>query len=257
MFHDSSCDHWGCVCSLRENKRKKRAEEWSDGVLNLGREIWWELPASHPFSHIYFFMLSLSYSNSVHNRKSLIYPPLAKMELINDLWAHKIFLPERHRGKEVWSRGGKDEDEILLWFVKEVCCATGFKVGGKEICVVGDGGQNNDLAMMIVRYQQNIRRENGWWSEQGIWGMVIGFGAQKCILVGSFCLSYNNAQVQWNAFPESIKTKLQDRIQGKKVFLSLFRNYDTRNMQCAQVFPAQYRTEIAHSLAWCNGTLHK
>lgn len=54
---------------------------------------------------------------------------------------------ERCRGKKVWSRRGKDEDEILLWFVKEVCCATGFKVGGKELCVVGDGGQNYDLMM--------------------------------------------------------------------------------------------------------------
>lgn len=75
MFHESWCDHWGCVCSRRKSKRKKRAEEWSDGELNLGSEIWRELPASHPFSHIFFFMLSLSYRNSVHNRKSLISPP--------------------------------------------------------------------------------------------------------------------------------------------------------------------------------------
>lgn len=46
----------------------------------------------------------------------------------------------------MWSRGRKDEDEILLWFVKEVCCATGFKAGGEEICVVGDGGQNNEFS---------------------------------------------------------------------------------------------------------------
>lgn len=57
----------------------------------------------------------------------------------------------------MWSRGRKDEDEILLWFVKEVCCATGFQVGGEEICVVGDEGQNNEFRkVMMVRYQQNI-----------------------------------------------------------------------------------------------------
>ena len=55
--------------------------------------------------------------------------------------------------------GGGDEDEILL--LNEVCCATGFKVGGKEICVVGDGGQNNEFRIvMMARYQQDIWR--GW-----------------------------------------------------------------------------------------------
>lgn len=53
--------------------------------------------------------------------------------------------------------GGKMRGEILLQFVKEVCCTTGFKVGGKEICVVGDWGQNNEFrVVMMVRYHQNI-----------------------------------------------------------------------------------------------------
>lgn len=62
-------------------------------------------------------------------------------------------------GRKCGVEGGKDEDEILPRFVKEVCRARGFEVGGKEICVVGDGGQNNDLAMVMVRYQQKIWRE--------------------------------------------------------------------------------------------------
>lgn len=53
--------------------------------------------------------------------------------------------------------GGEMRGEILLQFVKEVCCTTGFKVGGKEICVVGDWGQNNEFrVVMMVRYHQNI-----------------------------------------------------------------------------------------------------
>lgn len=60
-------------------------------------------------------------------------------------------------GRKCGVEGEKDEDEILPWFVKEVCCATGFKVGGEEICVVGEQGQNNEFGIvMMARYQQNI-----------------------------------------------------------------------------------------------------
>lgn len=50
----------------------------------------------------------------------------------------------------MWSQKGKDKDEVLLQFVKEVYCCTGFKVGGKEICVLSDGGQNNEFRVVMI-----------------------------------------------------------------------------------------------------------
>lgn len=63
----------------------------------------------------------------------------------------------RKCGVEGGGGGERDEDEILL--LNEVCCATGFKVRGKEICVGGDWGQNNEFRIvMMARYQQDIWR---------------------------------------------------------------------------------------------------
>lgn len=63
---------------------------------------------------------------------------------------------QRRKGKEVWRRGRKDEDEIQLWFVKEVVDTTRFKVrGGGGMCAVEDRDQNNECgAVMMVRYQK-------------------------------------------------------------------------------------------------------
>lgn len=58
----------------------------------------------------------------------------------------------------MWSRRGKDEDEILLWFLKEARCAAGFKVGGKELCVVGDGDQNHALMMIEISTEYMERK---------------------------------------------------------------------------------------------------
>lgn len=49
------------------------------------------------------------------------------------------------------SQGGKDEDEVLLQFVKNVCCCIGFKVGGKEICALSHGGQKNEFRVVMIR----------------------------------------------------------------------------------------------------------
>lgn len=92
----------------------------------------------------------------------------------------------------------------------------------------------------MVKSTRNMK--NGCW----FWG-------PKYILICLFCsfLLYNNAKEQWNAFPESIKTNLDENTREEN--LSNF----IKNYKCVHfivVFPAYYHTEMVHSFAWCSGT---
>lgn len=93
--------------------------------------------------------------------------------------------------------GGAAEMRYCLGFVKEVCCARGFKVGGERNMCCGRrrgtevGGQSNDsaaagqisaerMATGIGREPRNMR--GGYWFPE----------AKTLLLRVSFCLSCNS-----------------------------------------------------------------
>lgn len=98
MFHESWCDHWGCVCSRRKSKRKN--EQRND----LMESLIWAVKSGGSSQPRIHFLISFSSFSVYHISTACItanlsyLPPLAMVERINDLWAHKIVLSERHRG---------------------------------------------------------------------------------------------------------------------------------------------------------------
>lgn len=105
----------------------------------------------------------------------------------------------------------------MLWFVKEVCCVAG-EVGGKEICVAGYGGQNNELVMIVsTEYMETVEivnrtgnMRNGYW----FWG-------PKCIVIDLFLL-FLIALLLYKEI-HSLRASKQKivRILGNKIFLCL------------------------------------
>lgn len=127
----------------------------------------WE--TSRLFSHIFSFMLSLSQHNGEHDHKSLISSPAGSGGA--NKWpmsprdlpvseAQRVPREESWGGCRRWGgggrgeRGGQTEMRYCLGFVKEVCCARGFKVGGgRNMCWGTEvGGQSNDSAATTARY---------------------------------------------------------------------------------------------------------
>lgn len=120
-----------------------KGAEWWSGLIER------RLTASHTFSHYSQLMLSLLFGNGGPHRKSLPSLPLAEMEQINDRRAQRRDV-ERDRKPGVMGRG-----VIAMRYGSRF----GFKAGEKEIRDGGGRGQNNELAMMMVRYQLNIWME--------------------------------------------------------------------------------------------------